>query len=221
MIVNIVLDFFAKVAELIGSGGYIAIFFLMVIESTTVPVILPAEFIIVTAGYYVGIGELNMFITVALIVLGSMVGSTINYWGAHFIGRKYIYKYGKYLLLSTDKLAALEKAFAKHAIILTYVGRLTPFIKHMISLPAGLTRMNMASFLTTTGLGSLTLTITMMYIGFLIGGNKDKFEKIRPYITISLVFIVVVILIVYYAVNKLFFKEKDSRDPALSHHEKL
>ncbi len=166
----------------IGSGGYPIIFILMLIESTSLPIIMPAELILITIGYEISIGRFDFALAALVSVLGAVVGALINYCIAKTVGRKVIYKYGKYFFLHVDRIQKLEAVFDRYASIVTFTGRMTPFIKHIISLPAGLCNMPISRFCFWTASGSSVLVLVMLSIGQFIGNNKDRIHEIHGYI---------------------------------------
>jgi len=190
--------------DFVSDKGYIGIFLMMTLESTSIPVILPAEVVLITAGYHVGLDEMNGFIVVLVATLGSICGSFINYYFAHFVGRKILYKYGKYILLSADRIMILEMAFKKHASIVTFSGRLMPLIKHIVSIPAGMCQMDKMKFTLWTGLGSCLLAVIMVNIGISLGKNIDRFDEYKYYIVGGLLLFSFAIIIVYYFYHKFF-----------------
>ena len=131
-------------------GWYPTIFFLMLLESTVVPV--PSEFVVTPAAYHAASGSLNVFLVILFATLGADIGASINYFVALYVGRPVIYKFanskwGKMCLLNQEKVEKSEKYFDDHGIAATLTGRFVPVIRHLISIPAGLARMHYGKFL--------------------------------------------------------------------------
>ncbi len=178
------------------------VFLLMILESTSLPSVIPAEMILITAGYYVAKGHLNWFLVVLASTLGSLIGAYINYYFALLIGRKIIYKYGKYIFLHVDKIQKLEILFTKYANILTFTGRLMPLIKHIISVPAGFCAMNKKAFTFYTTTGTAILSAAMVTLGMFIGKSAKTFKQLEIYIYIGLFVFSGLIILVYFIYNK-------------------
>ena len=122
----------------------------MLLESTVVPV--PSEFVVTPAAYHAASGSLNVFLVILFATLGADIGASINYFVALYVGRPVIYKFanskwGKMCLLNQEKVEKSEKYFDDHGIAATLTGRFVPVIRHLISIPAGLARMNYGKFL--------------------------------------------------------------------------
>lgn len=138
-------------------GWYPTIFVLMLLESTVVPV--PSEFVVTPAAYHAASGSLNVFLVVLFATIGADVGASINYFVALYVGRPVVYrfansKWGKMCLLNQEKVEKSERYFDDHGVVATLTGRLIPGIRHLISLPAGLARMNYWKFLLYTTIGA-------------------------------------------------------------------
>ena len=155
------------ISTLLGNLNYGTIFFLMLLESTVVPV--PSELVVAPAAYHAATGSLNVFLVVLVATLGADVGASINYFVALYVGRPVIYRFansrwGKMCLLNQEKVEKSERYFDNHGIVATLTGRLIPGIRHLISLPAGLARMNYWKFLlyTTIGAGAWHTILALM-----------------------------------------------------------
>ncbi len=160
--------------------GHFGVFVLMAIESSFIP--FPSELVIPPAAYLAYQGEMNIYLVVVMGILGSLVGATINYYLAMWLGRPLIYsltekKFAKFILLDSKKVAKAEKYFLKYGNISTFIGRLIPVIRQLISLPAGFSGMNLKSFLFYTFLGSGAWVIILALQGYLIGVYSDFFKE--------------------------------------------
>jgi membrane protein DedA with SNARE-associated domain len=154
----------------------------MLIESTFLP--LPSEVVIPFAAYKAGQGELNVFIVVLTGTLGALCGSLINYTLAYYLGRPLVYKFagsklGKMFLLSKEKVMHAEEYFIRNGKTSTFIGRLVPGIRHLISIPAGLAKMNLRDFMLFTFLGAGIWNIILAIIGYYLYSVRDQ---IFPYV---------------------------------------
>ena len=147
--------------------GYPGIVALMAMESSVLP--MPSELVMPPAGYWVAKGEMNVVIVLVCGVLGSILGSLANYAMAHFLGRPFLRRFGKYFLISDRALERSDRYFAMHGEISTLVGRILPVIRHLISIPAGLARMSLPRFVVFTGLGALIWCGVLTGVGYFLG----------------------------------------------------
>jgi len=159
----------------IGTIGYIGIFFLMFLESSFFP--FPSEVVMIPAGYLAFKGEMNIYFAILAGILGSVAGAVFNYYLALSFGRKFLLKYGRYFFLKEESLDKLELFFAKHGEISTFNGRLIPGIRQYISLPAGLSRMNLAKFSFYTALGAGIWVIVLVLLGYFLGSNEEMISQ--------------------------------------------
>ncbi len=162
--------------------NYFTIMLLMGIESTFLP--LPSEMVIPFAAYKAGQGDLNVFLVVISGTIGALGGSLINYTLAYYLGRPIVYRFagskiGRLFLLSREKVEHAESFFLKNGKTSTFIGRLVPGIRHLISIPAGLARMNLRDFMLFTFLGAGIWNIILAIIGFYLYAVR---EQIFPYV---------------------------------------
>ena len=186
--------------DTIGSMGYLGIFLLMFLESTFFP--FPSEIIMIPAGYLAYQGEMNLYIIVLVGILGSVLGALLNYYLAMYLGRKIILKYGKYFFIKEETLDKLDTFFTKHGEISTFTGRLIPGIRQLISLPAGLARMNIAKFSFFTALGAGIWVVVLVAIGYLVGSNQELISEYMKSATLIALVSVLVIVIFYVVRNR-------------------
>ncbi len=151
--------------------GYPGIVILMAIESSFLP--LPSELVMPPAGYLAAKGELSFVLAIACGVVGSITGALANYGLAHWLGRAVVRRIGKYVWISEKSLERSERYFAEHGEISTFMGRMLPVIRHLISIPAGVARMDLVKFVTFTGLGALVWCTVLTWIGWFIGRKED------------------------------------------------
>ncbi len=184
----------------IGDMGYWGIFLLMFLESTFFP--FPSEIIMIPAGYLAYKGEMNVYIVVLVGILGSVAGALFNYYLAMHFGRKFILKYGKYFFIKEETLDKLEAFFTKHGDLSTFNGRLIPGIRQLISLPAGLARMNIVKFSFYSGLGAGIWVIVLVALGYILGSNEALISEHLKTATLIALLSVVFITIFYVVRHK-------------------
>lgn len=155
----------------IKAWGYPGIVLLMAMESSIIPV--PSELVMPPAGYLAYQGKMNMTVAILCGTVGSLIGAYANYFVSHYLGRPLILKYGKYVLIPPDKFERVEQFFLKHGEISTFIGRLLPVVRHLISIPAGLSGMNHLKFSLYTLAGAGIWCTILAWIGYAIGENQD------------------------------------------------
>jgi membrane protein DedA with SNARE-associated domain len=181
--------------ETIGALGYPGIFALMAMESSVIPV--PSELVMPPAGYLAQQGQMNMLAVILCGTAGSLIGAYVNYFAAHFLGRPLVLKYGKYVWITEEKFAKVETFFKDHGEVSTFIGRLLPVVRHLISIPAGLAGMNHVKFSLYTLLGAGLWVTVLSYIGYFIGANRDLIMQYSHLALIGAVTLSVVIIAVY------------------------
>jgi membrane protein DedA with SNARE-associated domain len=155
----------------IGALGYPGIFLLMAMESSIIPV--PSELVMPPAGFLAQQGQMNAYLAVFWGTVGSLAGAYANYYAARFLGRPLVLRYGRYVGIGEQKLAKVEAFFLAHGEISTFVGRLFPVVRHLISIPAGLAGMNHLRFSAYTLAGAGIWVGILTAIGYAIGANQD------------------------------------------------
>lgn len=176
----------------VDNANYTFVFVFMVIESSFIP--FPSEVVVPPAAYLActnaGAGAgMNVFLVVLVATLGALVGAFINYYLALWIGRPVVYafadsKLGHMLLINKEKVKKAEDYFDAHGAISTFVGRLIPAIRQLISIPAGIARMNIFQFTIFTFLGALVWNSVLGALGFWLAETvtpDQLFEKVEEY----------------------------------------
>lgn len=162
-----------SIAALAPTWGLVLVFVFMAIESSFIP--FPSEVVMIPAGFLAARGELAMSPYPALVAaiaagtLGSLVGAFANYYIALWVGKPFLEKYGKYFFVKPEPLNRACEVFNKYGAATTFVCRLVPVIRQLISIPAGISKMPIASFTFFTGLGAGIWTIVLALVGFAIG----------------------------------------------------
>ena len=197
------------ISTLLSNLNYPTILFLMLLESTVIPV--PSELVVAPAAYHAASGELNVLLVVLFATIGADLGASINYFVALYVGRPVIYKFanskwGKLCLLNQQKVEKSEQYFDNHGVAATLTGRLIPGIRHLISIPAGLARMNYWKFLlyTTIGAGLWHAILAAMgwYLSSFVPENELEatIERYNHYI-VGVIVAIVVLAIVYFVIK--------------------
>ena len=169
----------------IGQMGYLGIVILMTLESSLFPV--PSELVVPPAGYLAAQGQMNLGLVILCGTLGSLLGALMNYAMAYYLGRPWILKYGRYFLMPPEKFAKVERFFLKHGEISTFTGRLVIVVRHLISLPAGLARMDLKRFCLFTVLGSSLWVAVLALIGYFVGNNVELMRLYYREVCLALV----------------------------------
>ena len=203
------------ITTLLGNLTYPTIFLLMLLESTVVPV--PSELVVSPAAYHAAGGNLNVWLVILFATLGADVGASINYVAGYFLGRPIIYKFansrpGHLCLLNQEKVEKSEKYFYDHGVAATLTGRLIPGIRHLISIPTGLSKMPYWKFLlyTTIGAGAWHSILAALgwYMHSFVPEDQldEKLMEYGDYIKWGIIAIVV-LAVAWYAV-KHYLKKK-------------
>ena len=205
-------------STLLNNLNYPTIFFLMLLESTVVPV--PSEFVVTPAAYHAAGGSLNVLLIILFATLGADVGASINYFVALYVGRPVIYRFansriGRLCLLNQEKVERSEKYFDDHGVAATLTGRFVPVIRHLISIPAGLARMNYWKFLLFTTIGAGGWHAVLAALGWYLHAivpEEQLNEKIAEYADyIKMIIIGLLLIAVAYLVIKHLFKRKKTK----------
>ena len=207
------------ITTLLNNLNYPAIFVLMLLESTVVPV--PSEFVVTPAAYHAAAGQLNVALIILFATLGADVGASINYFVAKYVGRPVIYRFansriGHLCLLNQEKVEKSERYFDRHGVAATLTGRFVPVIRHLISIPAGLARMNYWKFLlfTTIGAGGWHSVLAALgwYMHAIVPEDQlnDKISEYAEYIKLVIIGLVV-IAVVWFVVKAYVRKKKAFR----------
>ena len=151
--------------------GYPGITLLMAIESSFFP--FPSEVVLPPAGYLAAQGRMNVWLALGAGLTGSLIGACINYYLAVFLGRPLLHKYHRYFLMREASLERAEQFFRRQGEISTFVGRLIPVIRQLISLPAGVARMRLDRFALYTALGAGIWCTILTFIGWEVGRHAE------------------------------------------------
>ncbi len=191
---------FNLITEFISWIGYFGILILMTLESMIFPV--PSEAVMPFAGYLVALGRFDFFVVLVVATIGTMIGSLISYYIGMY-GNHIIRKYHKIFLLNEHHLDYTQKIFNKYGSITIFVSRFIPIIRHLISIPAGMGKMNLKKFLIYTFFGGLIWNFILLYAGYSLADKWiyiENYSRIFDIIILSLI----AIFVVYYILKKRF-----------------
>lgn len=191
--------------------NYWTITILMIIESSFIP--FPSEVVIPPAAYKAASGnnDLNVYLVVLFATIGANIGALINYYLAYFVGRPIVYKFansrfGHMCLIDEDKVKHTEAYFDKHGALSTFIGRLIPAVRQLISIPAGLAKMKLSTFLLYTTLGAGIWNAILAAIGYMLESvvpEDQLLEKVSQYShEIGYIFIAIGAFIIGYLIYK-------------------
>ena len=181
--------------QTIGTMGYPGIFLLMAMESSILPI--PSELVMPPAGYLAQQGQMSLGFSIFCGTVGSLVGAYANYFAARYLGRPLILKYRNYVFNTEEKFTKVESFFLRHGEISTFIGRLLPVIRHLISLPAGLSGMSHLKFSLYTLLGAGIWVTVLTYIGYFIGSNQELIMKYSHHALVIVLLVSSLIVAVY------------------------
>ena len=200
--------------------NYATITALMAVESSFIP--FPSEVVVPPAAYVAGIEgsslhttdsyPLNVLLVVLFGTLGAIIGAIINYLLAMWLGRPIIYafadsKLGHLCLLSAEKVKKAEDYFNEHGKVSTFVGRLIPGIRQLISIPAGLCKMHLGQFLFYTFLGAGVWNVVLALLGYIAHGQMDLIHEYSHELSIAIMALLALI-VVYFIVKTIIKRYK-------------
>jgi membrane protein DedA with SNARE-associated domain len=193
-----------------GSINYLSITCLMAIESSFLP--LPSEAVIPPAAYKAANGELNIILVVLFCCLGSVIGALFNYTISRYLGRAVINKFADtkfahLIMIDREAIDRAEEYFLKYGKSSTFIARFIPVVRHLISIPAGISRMKLTDFILFTGLGSLAWSIILSALAYFVYSHKVIFEKYFKEITYATLALAVLFIIYIFIKPVLFPKE--------------
>lgn len=207
----------------VNNANYWFVFLFMAIESSFIP--FPSEVVVPPAAYLAMTrGDMNVFGVVLAATLGAIVGAAVNYWLAVWLGRPIVYRFadsrlGHACLIDRPKVEKAEAYFDRHGNVSTFIGRLIPAVRQLISIPAGLARMSFGKFVIFTGLGALLWNMILAALGYWLSLSVtiDKLyemvEKYNGYLTVG--GLVLLGLIVLYLLWNAFFKYRNKNAGAV------
>ncbi|MEO0202807.1 MAG: DedA family protein [candidate division WOR-3 bacterium] len=190
-------NFFSKV---IYEIGYIGVMILMAMESMIFPV--PSEAVMPFTGFLIYENNFTWLGVFIFSTLGSIIGSTLSYLMGFYGGRALVIKYGKYFLLERKHLEITEKFFYKHGEITVFISRFIPVVRHLISIPAGMAKMNYLKFILFTTIGASMWNMFLAYVGYVLKSNWHIIMRYSKILDI-LVILAILGLVAYFIYHQI------------------
>lgn len=193
--------------QVINATGYSGIFLLSALESAAIPI--PSEVIIPFSGFLAAGGKFSLWGVVAVATLANLTGSVVLFLIGRSGGRWILERYGKYVMIHKKDLDSADKWFARHGVAAVFWGRMLPVVRTFISLPAGVAKMNLASFSLFTFLGALPWNFVLALIGL---KAKENWDLLHGYFRKADVFIVILVLaaVAFYVARHLRHKHPNA-----------
>jgi membrane protein DedA with SNARE-associated domain len=176
--------------EWIEAGGYLGVMMLMTLESMVAPV--PSEAVMPFAGFLIFEGKFTFLGVIFFSTVGSIIGSLLSYYAGAYGGRPFIKRFGKFLLLDESHLGMTERFFNKHGDKTIFISRFIPVVRHLISIPAGVGKMNLVKFSVYTIVGAGIWNAFLTYIGYIL---RENWTIVRKYSEIVDIFVVALLII--------------------------
>jgi membrane protein DedA with SNARE-associated domain len=197
---TIIIDIASFVTGIISEIGYLGVALFMAIESSFIP--FPSEIIVPPAAYLAQEGKFNLWLVVLAGTVGSLVGALINYFLALFLGRKMVYslsetRLARLFLIDSQKINRAEEHFLNYGNVSTFLGRLVPAIRQLISIPAGFSKMPLPQFVFYTTLGAGSWVVVLALLGYFFGANQEKFEEYYSLISWAVVGLVILVFLFF------------------------
>jgi membrane protein DedA with SNARE-associated domain len=193
-------DIAMSIVELVEQLGYLGIFIMMFLESTFFP--FPSEVAMIPAGFLASKGDMNLILAIVIGTMGSLTGALFNYYLARKYGRKGVLKFGKYFFFTEEKLQKMETFFVNHGSFSTFVARLIPGVRQLVSLPAGLSKMPIGKFALHTTLGAGLWVIVLALLGYFLGENEELIHEYLHQIVLVTLGLIAIASGIYIFMNK-------------------
>lgn len=185
--------------------GYPGLVLAMALESMIVP--LPSELVMPFAGFLIAQGKFNLYLVIIFSTLGSIIGSYISYYLGYYGGNKLVLKWGRYLLLDDDDLKLTEKWFSRRGELTILIGRFVPVVRHLISIPAGIGKMDLKKFTLYTIIGAGIWNTILIWVGLKLGENWESLRQYSEKLSV-IVAILLVIAFAYFVIRHIHLKRK-------------
>ena len=198
-------NFISYLLEIFGHAGYWGVVFLMTLESSIFPV--PSELVIPPAAYLASKGEMNLWLIIVAGVVGSLIGASLSYLVAYWLGKIVVYKLAdhriaKTIFISSAKIKKAEDFFLKYGKASIFFGRLLPVVRHLISLPAGFCKMNFNQFFLYTFLGSTIWVSVLALAGYYFGLKTELIAEYYRQVVSGLIILVIFAGVIYFIIRR-------------------
>lgn len=211
------------VAKYASTWGLLLVFVFMAVESSFIP--FPSEAVMIPAGFLVARGEISSLTAVIFFgILGSLAGAYINYYLGLYVGRTFLERHGKWFFIDRKMLDKSCEVFNKYGNVTTFICRLIPVIRQLISIPAGISRMKLFPFTLYTSLGAGIWSVLLSVVGYYLGKSlqnmtylelcvkgKDISQQHLPLILVLAVFFVILAVIIKKVILKAAFRARKSK----------
>lgn len=184
-------QFYESIVHLFGTINYTAVFIMMAIEASVIP--FPSEIPMLAVGIQSASWDMHPIIGLIVALLGVTVGTTFNYFLGYYVGDAFIEKYGKYFFIKKSAYHKAQKLFIEDANFYTFFGRLIPVVRQLISIPAGMARMNYWKFISLSLAGSTVWLTVLIVMGYVFGKNQELIKEYLSGITIGIVLIAIIV----------------------------
>jgi membrane protein DedA with SNARE-associated domain len=179
----------AWITQAIQAVGYVGVFILMAFESMILPV--PSEAVMPFAGFLVSQGTFSFWTVVLVSTLGSIAGSLISYAIGYYGGLPFVHRLGKYFFLNKRHLEWTHRFFEKKGSLTIFVSRFIPVVRHLISIPAGVAKMDLKRFIFFTTIGAAIWNTFLLYVGMKLAENWTVITKYTKFLDIAVIVIIV------------------------------
>jgi len=197
--------------SVLGQGGYWLIAALMALESTLVPI--PSETIIPPAAYLAHTrGEFSILGVVLAGTAGSWIGASLMYWGARWLGRPFVIRFGRYVAVPPSKIELAERWSARYGWAGVFFSRLLPVIRHLIGVPAGVLRWDFRWYSAATLAGSLLWCSVLAWLGTTVGSHPELLKGSLHRFALLVIAVIAVLAMLYYVfVHRAITRQKTPR----------
>jgi len=196
--------------QIISWLGYPGLTLAMALESMIVP--LPSELVMPFAGFLVAQGTFNFSLVILFSTLGSIIGSFISYYLGRYGGNKLVIRWGKYLLLDDEDLKNTERWFSRRGELTILIGRFIPVVRHLISIPAGIGKMNLKKFTIYTFVGAGIWNTILIWVGLILGENWESLRKYSEKFS-AIIAVLLVIAVAFFIIRHIRLKRKKKKLP--------
>jgi membrane protein DedA with SNARE-associated domain len=203
-----------SIQHFIHDVGYPGLLFLIILESTLVPV--PSELVMPFAGFLASTGEFSLPLVLAVNTLGAVIGSTISYLIGLYAGRPFLERYGKYFLLRREDITRTHAFFERRGGVTIFLARFLPVVRHVISVPAGVARMRFDAFILLTAAGATIWGGALILLGYYLGSNWEHWAAELKHIDLlvgGVIVLAVVVVVVRFVLRRKQERAVPSNEP--------